>query len=79
MPNISSTSSWVFVFCSWVLSRGVIPSRGVTWLTRVSAAMLVCIVVSCIVNNVGISFLSDCVANEGVGKESFWIVTMCLV
>ena len=32
---------------------------------------------SCLVNGVGTSFLSDCVAIKGAGKELLWMITLC--
>ena len=35
------------------------------------------VVVSCLVDGIGVSFLSGCFADEGAGKESFWITNIC--
>ena len=65
------------MFHSWEVSRGIVPSRGVTWLILVSAVEMVCVVGSCLVSGVGISFLSGFVVIKGVGKESLWMITIC--
>ena len=35
------------------------------------------VVGSYLVNGVGTSFLSGCVAIKGAGKESLWMITVC--
>ena len=65
------------MFHSWEVLRGVVPSRGVTWLILVSTAEMARVIGSCLVNGVGTSFLSGCVVIKGAGKELLWMITIC--
>ena len=65
------------MFRSWEVSRGVVPSSGVTWLILVSAVEMAHVIGSCLVNGVGTSFLSGCVVIKGAGRESLWMITIC--
>ena len=35
------------------------------------------VVGSCLVSDVGMSFLSSCVVTVGAGKELLWMITVC--
>ena len=60
------------MFRSWKVSRGIVPSRGVTWLILVSATEM-----AHVISDVGMSFLSGCVETVGAGKESLWMIMVC--
>ena len=32
---------------------------------------------SCLIGDVGMSFLSGCIVTVGAGKESLWMITVC--
>ena len=65
------------MFHSWEVLQGIVPSSGVTWLILVSAVEMAHVVSSCLVNDVGTSFLSGCVVIKGAGKELLWMITIC--
>ena len=79
VPSISAISSGIFLLWSWVFSWGVIPNKGVTWLTSASPAEVPSVIGSGLSVGIKVSLHSGLCIDEGASREELASMTsICL-